>query len=120
MRQVLCCILAVSIGSFLTGCESEPEPGENRLTGKITVKGKPAKRVMIIVSGADGKETGGQTKEDGTYLVLDPPTGPLTFYLTDMSSGPGRKGMIPAKYTKPGNDLKHTFEGGEETYDIEL
>lgn len=119
MRIMILCTAALTAAAV--GCDSASDATPNALVGKVTLGGQPLASESITVIGPGGEVSGGTTNADGDYLIPDPPTGQLTFQL--MPQDPGRrpaKGGIPAKYTKPGNDLGVEYTGGRQTYDIEL
>lgn len=113
-RNALGYFLIATVLAF--GCGKNQEANQDSLTGKVTVNGQPVKTTVITVTGPDGKPSGGTTNDEGVYLIPNPPKGELKF--TFVPSGP--KSGIPDKYTRPNNDLKFTYTGGKQTYDIDL
>jgi hypothetical protein len=99
------------------GCGKETDGGgKNVLSGAVTVGGQPAPEAAIVVTAPDGQTAGGTTDQSGRYTIPDPPVGKLQFHFIPAGKSKG----IPAKYTRPGNDLAFDYAGGKQTYDIDL
>lgn len=131
-------LLGVSVLISLVGC-NQRSMTDNSLTGTITFNGKPVSFATIMVKGADGTEKNGPTDEQGKYIVVDPPEGPLKFKIVAVPPPPppgapeaGQGGGAPAWKPPPGalslpkrygdfeNEVTFTYEGGKQTFDIEL
>lgn len=113
------------VAVLLAGCESSSEQvPENNISGTVTIDGKPASFPMIVVRGPGGKEQSAPGKNDGTYRIYNPPTGPLTVWFAAGPPIPGAKsrpiGTIPEKYTTDESGLTIDYQGGPQTKDFDL
>ncbi|VTR99110.1 carboxypeptidase-like regulatory domain-containing protein [Tuwongella immobilis] len=115
MRAIAFALVAGLMIGCSGGSTSNDDTAES-INGKITFKGEPVKGVTLIVKSADGKDAGGSTNEVGEYTIPSPPKGKLGFMLIPA----GGKAAFPAKYTKAGNDLSFDYQGGKQTFNIEL
>jgi hypothetical protein len=109
------------------GCGGSPDDGrQNVLSGTVRLNGQPPEYVMIVAVGPDGKEVSGPRMPDGSYQIVDPPTGPLKFkFAGGPPPPPGTReksntGNIPAKYLSVKNELQFDYTGGRQKYDIDL
>ncbi|HJZ58715.1 MAG TPA: carboxypeptidase-like regulatory domain-containing protein [Gemmataceae bacterium] len=116
MRRGMRYLLAGLVAAMAIGCGAQTA-GKNTLSGKVTAHGRPVADVALVVTGPDGKTSGGTTNPEGVYLIPDPPKGQLQFHF--IPAGPAKK-SVPEKYVKPGNGLGLEYTGGKRTYDIEL
>lgn len=104
--------MRAAAGSLLTslllvsGCGKGD--GVNRggkLTGTVTVDGKPVGGGEVIIIGADGKHSmSGKIRNSGAYEILEPPLGPcklavITSPLKDVPPLAKKKG--PVDFTDP-------------------
>lgn len=107
------------LAALTTGCVARSDKDHGELSGKITLNGQPVGVLTLIVTGPDGKTSGGNTNEAGEYRIPDPPQGNLSFQFVAPRQA-GKQPAVPAKYGKPGNGVTFTYTGGNQTYDIEL
>jgi hypothetical protein len=114
-----------------------------KLTGKVTLDGKPVGGGEVTVIGADGKHSmSGKIRNSGEYEIMEPPLGPcklavVTSSIKDVPPPSAKKGPvnftdpatgewpiyvpIPAKYEKPETSgLTVEIKGGDQTHDIPL
>ncbi len=100
------CVL-VLVALAAAGCGG-PYSGSNRggkLTGKVTIDGKPVSAGEVVVYGADGKHSAaGRVRTDGTYVVVEPPLGDckvvvITSTFKDIPPPGAKKG--PMDFTDP-------------------
>jgi hypothetical protein len=135
----------VSVLFAAAGCGG-PYSGINRggkLTGKVTIDGKPVSAGEVIVYGADGKHSAsGRLRTDGTYVVIEPPLGDckiavVTSTFKDVPPPGAKKGPMdytdpetgqwpiyvrtPERYEKPDtSNLTVKVSSGEQSHDIPL
>lgn len=129
MTRLLRALVLVVGAGLLGGCGSS-SGDSNKLTGRVTVNGQPAKDVTVVVVGPDRTEASALTGANGEYELPNPPKGELKFRVTPLvpppppgvQAPPLPPGMVsvPAKYAKPDNELVFTFAGGHQTYDLTL
>jgi hypothetical protein len=125
----------------LGGCNPE---GKNTISGKVTRGGQPVAGTVAFVDDAN-KEYASPIGPDGTYQVLNLPTGhmrilvrgnpaPARTALTAVRGRvPGGKlpelpggavvhgGVVPdKKYATPNGGLDVSVTGGDQTHDVEL
>lgn len=116
-------------GLLAAGCGAQRSSGEAQaLVGNITVGGQPARDVMIMAVGSDGKEYSGVSDTTGGYRIDNPPTGPLRITLSTATPPPppGVKGAgaprgpryVPAGYSGSNAELVVEFTGGTQVFDI--
>lgn len=119
-RHWLGCGLATLILA-LTGCSGggSNEP-KDVLSGKITVGGKPAPSVQLVVISPDGKPGGGTANEKGEYLMPNPPHGMLRFQFMSPASLPKGSVLVPPKYSTPAAAVTFEYPGGKVTKDFDL
>lgn len=123
-----CAWLLVVVGVMAAGCSSSVDEGgdKNTLSGSVTLDGKPAEYGMIVAVGPDGREVSGPRMANGSYRIVNPPTGALKFkFAGGPPPAPGDNvkavaGSIPAKYLSTKNELGFDYNGGRQKYDIAL
>lgn len=125
-------ILPVMMASLFVawGCgQSDGDSPKESLTGKVMFDDKPVSMATVVAIGSDQKEVSAQSDDNGEYRLANPPHGSLKFQVytippapPGVKSGPMPPGMtkLPAKYSKPDNELSYDFQGGNQTYDITL
>jgi hypothetical protein len=114
-----------------------------KLTGKVTIDGKPVSAGEVIIYGADGKHSmSGKIRLDGTYTVLDPPLGAcklavVTSTFKDVPPPTAKKGPVdhtdpktgewpiyvrtPERYEKPETSgLTVEVKGGDQEHNVPL
>jgi hypothetical protein len=114
-----------------------------KLTGKVTIDGKPVGGGEVLILSADGKHSmSGRIRNSGAYEILDPPLGPcklavVTSSIKDVPPPTTKKGPVnftdpatgewpiyvpvPAKYEKPETSgLTVDVKAGDQPHDIEL
>jgi hypothetical protein len=111
-------LLACSLLAAAVGCDSGARTKTSILSGRVTVDGKPAGELTVIVTGPDGKQSGGNTNPAGEYKIPNPPVGKLEFMFMAPATAAGPK--IPAKYTKPRNGIAVEYRGGDQVEDLKL
>jgi len=132
-----CLLLFVVALGTVGGCGTKGP--KSSVSGKVTLNGQNVAGQVTFV-GADNKELSSPIREDGSYLIENPPTGSVKVLVKGMTSGgpapmtpktpgmpsmpdmPGAKGVAPpAKYGSVAT-TPLTFEvtGGKQTYDIPL
>ena len=108
------------IALIVSGCGSSKNDGvEGMLSGKVTSGGKPVPFVTLVVTGPDGKTSGGSADEMGVYRIPDAPKGMLKFQFV-VPGEPGKAAAIPAQYAQPDNGVTFDSKGGTQTFDIKL
>lgn len=115
-RRLISLVALMTAAIFVAGCGTTKEANPEALTGKVTANGQPVRSTTLTVTGPDGKTAGGTTNEEGVYTIPTPPKGNLSFLFIP----PGGKATFPTKYTKPGNGLSFEYQGGKQTYDLDL
>ena len=108
----------IAFAGLLVGCGDGGNSKDDTLqsiSGKVIFKGEPVKSTTIVVSGPNNASAGGTSNEQGEYIIPNPPTGLLKFQLI-----PAGKVPFPAKYTKANNDLTFDYQGGKQTFNLEL
>ena len=123
---------------LLTGCGGAGIAGKNKISGKITVGGKPpAAGSTIHFYASDGKELATSSLDtDGAFMVLDVPLGDTKVAVKGMvasavagpgASSAGMTGMgaaggapIPTKYATPGTAPNANVVKGNTKYDTDL
>jgi hypothetical protein len=126
-----------------TGCGGSKDTNKSEVTGKVTYNDKPvAGQVVFVTSG--GIETSAPIQPDGSYTIINPPTGTMQVYIKpmpgalagaaspkggaggpelskDMTTVPAGGVQPPAKYTKADSSgLTYEVKAGKQTYDIPL
>jgi hypothetical protein len=114
-----------------------------KLTGTITIDGKPVGGGEVIILSADGKHSmSGRIRNSGAYEILEPPLGPcklavITSPLKEVPPPSKKKGpvdftdpktgewpiyvAVPEKYEKPDTSgLVVEVKGGDQSHDIPL
>lgn len=114
-----------------------------KLTGKVTIDGKPVGGGEVIIYGADGKHSmSGKIRNSGAYEILDPPLGAcklavVTSPIKDVPPPTAKKGpvnfadpvtgewplyvRVPDKYEKAETSgLTVEVKGGDQSHDIPL
>lgn len=138
------CLLMFALVAAAVGCGGYA--GINRggkLTGKVTIGGKPVSAGEVVVYGADGKHSAaGRIRTDGTYVVVEPPLGEckiavITSTFKDIPPPSAKKGPMdytdpetgqwpiyvrtPERYEKAETSgLTVKVAGGDQTHDIPL
>ena len=115
------------VGLAGVGCDA-PGPAEARnvLTGSVTVGGQPAQFGMIAAVGPGGAEASGPRLADGSYQIVNPPTGLLKFKFAagppvpEFDTTKAGTGNVPKKYLTADTDLQFDYKGGSQKYDIAL
>jgi hypothetical protein len=110
-----------------TGCggQTQPTGEENTLTGTVVLNGQPADYSMVVAIGPNGQEATGPRLADGSYNIINPPTGMLKFKFAAGPPIPGgppaaKTGNVPAKYLSETKELTFEYAGGNQVYNIEL
>jgi hypothetical protein len=118
---------------MLPGCNSENLPGLGRVSGTITMDGKPVPNAAVAFEPADGKATAaiGRTDESGKYelyysrghkgAALGDNTVRINTYQEtgDDDNRQIQKETVPAKYNAL-SELKAKVAGGSNKLDFEL
>jgi hypothetical protein len=128
------------------GCSSGDRMPANSITGTVTLKGAPVRFASLAAISRDGEQRVSRTDEDGHFLIVNPPAGELIIRFVDLPppspprpNPPPRAGVkydipppreamtpppppttIPARYVKPDAGLPFHYEGGRQTFDIDL
>jgi hypothetical protein len=110
---LLCTLLAAVVG-----CDSGTRTKTAILSGRVTVDGKPAGELTLIVTAPDGTQSGGNTNASGEYKIPNPPKGKLEFMFMAPATASGPK--LPAKYRKPNNGITVEYKGGDQVEDLKL
>jgi hypothetical protein len=74
-HELLAIVALVSVAAGLlqlSGCDAR-----GTVTGKVTLKGKPLLRGVVIFYDRDGEDYFGQVQRDGSYTVANIPCGPM-------------------------------------------
>ncbi|MDY3555454.1 hypothetical protein R5W24_004597 [Gemmata sp. JC717] len=129
MTQLFRALALATVAGLVGGCGSSTDDAD-KLTGRVTIGGQPAKDVTVVAIGPDRTEASALTGPNGEYALTKPPRGALRFRVTALvppppagvQAPPPPPGTVtvPAKYAKPDNELVFTFDGGHQTYDLEL
>jgi hypothetical protein len=122
----ICGLLTLGLGFvLLSGCgKSKAE-----VSGKVTIKGAPAKieGLTVSVMGADGKPVTGTVAGDGQYVIPDAPVGEVMFSISVAGVGQGdresagggddkpRPGEDPEAFEKRLQDPKHKADQMKKT-----
>ncbi|VTT98388.1 unnamed protein product [Gemmataceae bacterium] len=128
MLRLTRCLIALG-GVLVAGCGGQRSAEETHaLVGSITVAGQPARDVMIVARGSDGKDYSGVSDATGKYQIDNPPIGTLRITLASATPPPppGVKGAgasrepryVPAGYSGTSADLTVEFTGGTQVFDI--
>jgi hypothetical protein len=128
MRRATKCLVVFG-GFVVAGCGGQRSADETHaLVGNITVAGQPARDVMIVARGSDGKDYSGVSDTTGRYQIDNPPIGPLRITLAPATPPPppGVKAVgasrepryVPAGYSGNNADLTVEFTGGTQVFDI--
>jgi hypothetical protein len=143
IRAVPCGALGLAILLALGCGRGDGVNRGGKLTGKVTIDGKPVSAGEVIITGTDGKHSmSGRIRTDGTYTVIDPPLGPcklavVTSTFKDVPPPSKKKGPVdftdpktgewpiyvptPARYEKAETSgLTVEVQGGDQTHDIPL
>lgn len=141
-RRVLCTGILFGILSITLGCGSSGKDPKNQVTGKVTLDGKVVAGTVFFQF-SDNKEVTALIATDGSYQIVEPPTGQAKVYVKsgmgvavppigkapEVKGGPempkdigGATGTAPpAKYGSPSTSgLSFEVKGGKQTYDITL
>ncbi|WP_439621437.1 hypothetical protein [Gemmata sp.] len=121
--------LIVFGGVLAAGCGVQRSAnGTHALVGNVTVAGQPARDVMIVAHGSDGKDYSGVSDTTGKYRIDNPPVGPLRISLSSATPPPHPrvKGAgasrepryVPAGYSGNNAELVVEFTGGTQVFDI--
>lgn len=134
------CLLLLPALLLVGGCGRQGP--DTVVTGKVTYKGNPVAGTLTFAG--TGKEVSAPINPDGTYVVGNPPLGPVKILVKGMpgaaavKAGPtagGKKlpelpGMPkgaaaaglppPPKYASPKGALAYEVKAGRQTHDIEL
>lgn len=137
---VIASSLMVAVG-LAPGCARRSTMGGTRVTGTVTIGGKPASGATVRFFDDEGKSVGaGTAGDDGAYAAVDVPqkplkvaveegasTGPYGFKPPDPGTAvlPGTPlvppAKIPKKYQKPDTSgLTVTVSGKEQKQDFSL
>ncbi|GAB4137731.1 MAG: hypothetical protein Tsb009_05400 [Planctomycetaceae bacterium] len=141
-RQSFLVQLTVCLGLvfLVAGCGGDDGPVYAKVTGKVTLNGKPVPNgtVLFVPQGdTQGGVATGAIAKDGTFTLVGPsgkgvPVGKhkVLVQCIEESSGPDSdqnplegmaKCVIPVKYTsEKTSDIIKTVEEGEQTINIEL
>jgi hypothetical protein len=124
-------LLALTVG-LLTGCGDRSGGADlmGKVSGKVTVNGKPLKSGRInFISEQVGVGAGGDLTPEGTYTLDGPvPEGVYKCFIT-FNIAPSQLGTpaadvvktVPEKYQSQGtSDLSVTVESGENERDFDL
>lgn len=114
MKRFLCFVALVSLAAFsVTGCGGGKSGPRAKLSGTITLDGKPVTIGEIIVYSEDGKDQGlGHVDKDGIYTVEKAPLGKVRISIRkpDLSGSP--EVSIGGKKDTAGKDEGAGKEGG--------
>jgi len=92
LRGVSLALFVISLVA-VTGCPGS-KGAKNSVSGSVKLDGQPVDGTISFV-GADNKETPSPIKPDGTYLVENPPLGPVKIVLKSLMGN--FKGVAPPK-----------------------
>jgi hypothetical protein len=88
-------LLLLAIASV--GCD----PGTGSLVGTVTFKGRPLPGGMVAVVSPDGRVAESRIAEDGTYSIVQAPTGPLKVSIVTQPPVYGLKSPLPMPPNDP-------------------
>ena len=128
--------------AMLAGCGSGGKDSKNQVTGKVTLDGKPVSGTVYFQFSDNKELTSPISPTDGTYQIIDAPSGQVKVSIKGGLGGagptskpPAAKGAPempemgggaggvppPAKYGSPTTSgLTFEVKGGKQTYDIPL
>ena len=141
------CFLTMTV--LLTGalgCGSGDGKPENSIAGTVTLKGAPVRFASLAAISPEGEQRVSRTDEAGHFLIVNPPPGELTIRFVDLPppspprpNPPPRAGVkydipppreamtppppptpIPSRYLKPDAGLPFHYDGGRQTFDIDI
>jgi hypothetical protein len=115
IRKIL---LLCALTAAVVGCDGGARTNSPLLSGRVTVDGKAAGELTLIVTAPDGSQSGGNTNAAGEYKIPNPPKGKLEFMFMAPARAAGPK--IPAKYLKPRNGITVEYRGGDQVEDLKL
>ena len=118
-------LLALSLTSL--GCSSSDRPPIGKVTGVITINGKPASGLGVLFSQQGFRSSSGFTNEQGEYELkyikntMGAAVGPHKVrieYLSQEGAGP-RRGRIPPRYNRS-TELTAQVEPGDNVFNFDL
>jgi hypothetical protein len=109
---------------FLTACTPSDRPPLGRVTGTITMDGKPLEGVIVSFRPDEGRTAAGETDAKGyfdanyVYQVNGAKVGPNTVSFEWPTGAEGKK-AIPAQYGGK-SEIKFEVKSGSNKFDFDL